>query len=127
MELVLATQKLTDPGGAPTYALTLAEQLARLGHSVTLYARELGVMAEQAKGRALRVTGVPGALPAEVDGVISGVDAVVLATMRRPQDQLVRELDGSVEQLFAIGDALARRCPACGGPCEVKVLCPQHE
>ena len=27
----------------------------------------------------------------------------------------------------AIGDALARRCPACGGPCEVKVLCPQHE
>jgi pyruvate/2-oxoglutarate dehydrogenase complex dihydrolipoamide dehydrogenase (E3) component len=37
------------------------------------------------------------------------VDAVVLATMRRPNDGLVNELDGTVEQLFAIGDALAPR------------------
>jgi len=41
--------------------------------------------------------------------VIEDVDAVVLATMRRPQDQLVKDLDGSVAQLFAIGDALAPR------------------
>jgi 2,4-dienoyl-CoA reductase-like NADH-dependent reductase (Old Yellow Enzyme family) len=41
--------------------------------------------------------------------VIEGVDAVVLATMRRPQDQLARDLDGAVDQLFSIGDALAPR------------------
>jgi 2,4-dienoyl-CoA reductase-like NADH-dependent reductase (Old Yellow Enzyme family)/thioredoxin reductase len=40
---------------------------------------------------------------------VDDVDAVVLATMRRPNDALVNELDGTVEQLFAIGDALAPR------------------
>src|SRR5262249_43913758 len=37
------------------------------------------------------------------------VDAVVLATMRRPQDALADELRGRVPQVFAIGDALAPR------------------
>jgi dimethylamine/trimethylamine dehydrogenase len=37
------------------------------------------------------------------------VDAVILATMRRPQSALAGELDGRVGQLFVVGDALAPR------------------
>lgn len=74
MELVLATYKLAHTGGSETYAITVAEHLARLGHSVTLYARELGAMAELARERALRVTATPEDLPSHADGVIAGVD-----------------------------------------------------
>jgi 2,4-dienoyl-CoA reductase-like NADH-dependent reductase (Old Yellow Enzyme family) len=38
-----------------------------------------------------------------------GIEAVVLATMRRPEAVLAAELHGKVEQLFVIGDALAPR------------------
>jgi 2,4-dienoyl-CoA reductase-like NADH-dependent reductase (Old Yellow Enzyme family) len=44
-----------------------------------------------------------------VDEVIEDVDAVVLATMRKPQDALHRALEGRVEQLFLVGDAAAAR------------------
>jgi 2,4-dienoyl-CoA reductase-like NADH-dependent reductase (Old Yellow Enzyme family) len=40
---------------------------------------------------------------------IAGVDAVVLASGRRPLDGLAAELDGKVAQLFVVGDALAVR------------------
>jgi 2,4-dienoyl-CoA reductase-like NADH-dependent reductase (Old Yellow Enzyme family) len=41
--------------------------------------------------------------------VLEGVDAVVLATTRKPQAQLGHELAGSVDQLYVVGDALAPR------------------
>jgi NADPH-dependent 2,4-dienoyl-CoA reductase/sulfur reductase-like enzyme len=41
--------------------------------------------------------------------VITPVDAVVLATMRRPESALAARLAGSVPQVFAVGDALAPR------------------
>lgn len=40
---------------------------------------------------------------------IGGVDAVVLSTARVPQGQLATALEGSVGQLYVIGDALAAR------------------
>ena len=45
----------------------------------------------------------------EAERVIEGVDAVILVTGRIPRNDLERELDGKVEQLFAIGDAMAVR------------------
>lgn len=41
--------------------------------------------------------------------IIDDVDAVVLATMRRPLDALARQLEDAVPQVFPIGDALAPR------------------
>lgn len=41
--------------------------------------------------------------------LITDVDAVVLATGRMPIDGIARELEGKVEQLFTVGDALAPR------------------
>jgi 2,4-dienoyl-CoA reductase-like NADH-dependent reductase (Old Yellow Enzyme family) len=43
------------------------------------------------------------------ESVITGVDAVVLATGRIPVDGIARELDGQIAQLFTIGDALGVR------------------
>lgn len=37
------------------------------------------------------------------------VDAAVLSTSRQPVDELARDLEGQVAQLFTIGDALAPR------------------
>lgn len=54
--------------------ITVAEHIARLGHSVTLYAREAGAAAEVARSRALRVITSSDDLPTSTDGVIAGVD-----------------------------------------------------
>ncbi len=43
------------------------------------------------------------------ESVIADVDGIVLATGRVPVDELARELDGKVAQLFTIGDALGVR------------------
>lgn len=45
----------------------------------------------------------------EAERVIEGVEAVVLATGRVPDQGLARDLEGKVDQLFTIGDALAAR------------------
>lgn len=133
MEIVLATQKLTEPGGAPTYALTLAEHLARLGHGVTLYARELGAMAELAAGRALRVTGRADELPEQADAVISGVDRSLALELAGRYPQAMRlfvvhgsedihlppPAPGAVAATIALNDHHATRAGACVGAGEV--------
>jgi hypothetical protein len=45
----------------------------------------------------------------EEQRTIDDVDAVLLSTARVPVDSLSKELEGKVEQLFTIGDALAAR------------------
>lgn len=42
MRLIIATLRLVEPGGSETYALTVGEHLARLGHEVMLYGRAVG-------------------------------------------------------------------------------------
>lgn len=42
MRLLLATRLLDGPGGAESYLLTVAHELRRLGHDVTLTAKEIG-------------------------------------------------------------------------------------
>ena len=133
MELLLATHKLGDPGGAPTYALTLAEQLARLGHSVTLYARELGVVAERAQEIALTVVASPHELPQAVDGVISGVDrslalelagrypdaARVFVVHGSEEIHLPPPVPGAVAATIVLNDRHAARARACEGSGEI--------
>lgn len=133
MELVLATHKLSDPGGAPTYTVTLAEQLARLGHSVTLYTRELGAVAELARERALRVTARAQDLPDDADGAISGVDrsltlelaalypraARVFVVHGSEDVHLPPPMPGAVAATIVLNDLHAARAAACAGAGEV--------
>jgi hypothetical protein len=133
MRLVLATHKLGDPGGAPTYTLTVAEQLARLGHSVTLYTRELGAVAELARERALRVTARVDELPDDADGAISGVDRSLTLELAARYPRAARvfvvhgsedvhlppPVPGAVAATIVLNELHAARASACAGAGEV--------
>ena len=133
MEIIVATYRLAEPGGAETYAITVADHLARLGHSVTLYARALGTMAQQARGRALRVASTPEQLPLRADGVITGVDrglalelagrfpnASRLFVVHGSEDfQLPPPAPGAVGATIVLNDLHAARAAACTGSGEV--------
>jgi hypothetical protein len=67
LRLVLATNRFAEIGGSETYLLTVAEQLMRLGHGVTIYATELGKMAELARERGVEVAAEEDDLPAACD------------------------------------------------------------
>jgi outer membrane murein-binding lipoprotein Lpp len=69
LRILLATHQLSWIGGADTYTVTVAEHLQRLGHDVTVFAAELGEMAEVARGSGLVVTADERALPAQPDVV----------------------------------------------------------
>jgi hypothetical protein len=127
VELVIATHKLADPGGSETYTLTVAEHLARLGHSVTLYARTLGPMAQLARERALRVTATPQELPPHADGAITSIhrglalelaarypDATRLFVVHSSQDfHLPPPVPGAVAATIVLNDLTAARAGAC--------------
>jgi hypothetical protein len=70
MELVLATYGLAQLGGSETYLSTVAWQLQRLGHEVTIFAVELGDVAEQAQRTGLRVAGDEADLPEAPDALL---------------------------------------------------------
>jgi len=70
MRIVIATQSLAGLGGSESYAITVADQLQRLGHCVWLFALDLGQSSEAAKALGLPVTDSSNALPDEVDALI---------------------------------------------------------
>jgi len=70
MHAVLAYRSLSQFAGSELYLVTVAEQLQRLGHEVTLHALELGPVAELARERGLKV--VSGSeLPEACDAVLT--------------------------------------------------------
>jgi hypothetical protein len=68
VRLVLATNHL-GLGGSESYLLTVAEQLQRLGHGVSLYAAERGPGVAVAQQRAIPLC-EPGQLPDEFDAAV---------------------------------------------------------
>lgn len=133
MDVIVAVQELARPGGPQTYALTVGEHLARLGHGVTLYARELGDVAGLARERCLNVTAQMSELPARVDGVLVGVDrSLAFEFAERYPDaarvfivhsiddiHLPPPVDGIVAATVALNDRFAARAAACVGAGEV--------
>lgn len=75
MRIVLGTYQFDNVGGSETYALTLAEQLLKLGHDITIYVKIPGKMAEVAREREIRIaTDLELAMPDIVlsqDGVVA--------------------------------------------------------
>lgn len=133
MELVLATSSFGLPGGSETYLLTVAAQLQRLGHQVTLYALTLGGAAEIALARGLRVTDAVGQLPPHCDAALvqDGVVAYRLAE-RYPQSpqlfraaselhdfQLPPNLPGVVSKVIVLSDRVTARIRAMAVPYEL--------
>jgi hypothetical protein len=69
VQLVLATDALVSPGGSETYLLTVAENLVRLGHDVTIHACSAGPVSELALAFGARVA-VEDELPETCDGLL---------------------------------------------------------
>jgi hypothetical protein len=128
MQILLGTLEFGAIGGAATYALTAAVELQALGHDVTIFAGEVGAMAEEAERRGIRVASHEAALPADCD-VIYAQDratAYLLADAfpGRPQaicmhsgsSELDRwqppQLPGIVSAVIVLHDRLARRAAA---------------
>ena len=123
MELVLGQQRLLEHGGSETYLLTVAAQLQRLGHEVTIFAVDVGQAADDALARGLRVAASPVELPASCDGVLvqDGVVSLLLADRypktaqlyiaHAPGIDLQRpvQLDGVVAAVVALNEHVATR------------------
>jgi hypothetical protein len=69
MNLVFGTLELTTIAGGHTYLVTVAEQLERMGHGVTVFTEDAGEMAAVAEKRGLRVVTDAGELPESCDVV----------------------------------------------------------
>jgi hypothetical protein len=70
MEIVLGMYRLANPGGSEHYTLTVADQLQRLGHGVTIFVEEEnGPMADLARKRGLRLTTAVEQLPDHADAL----------------------------------------------------------
>src|SRR3954452_25468197 len=125
MELVLSFEHL-GLGGTESYLLTAAEQLERMGHPVTVYARRPGPMAEVAARRGIRVAVGPQELLEQCDIAYpqDGATAYDLAE-RYPETpqafrlaseladlQLPPELPGVVGAVVVLAERSARRARA---------------
>ena len=74
MRIVMSHEDLSSYGGTETYMLTVAVELQRRGHQVTLFAHELGVVAAEARGQGIAVTDEESRLPATC-GLVLAQDA----------------------------------------------------
>jgi len=126
VRILLATHQLSWIGGADTYTVTVAEHLQRLGHDVTVFAAELGEMADVARESGLVVTADESALPAGTD-VIYAQDAYVSLLLAErfpntPQAMAIHadeydlwlppQLPGVTAAVVALHDRVAKRARA---------------
>lgn len=132
MELVLGTHGFAGPGGSETYLLTLAEQLQRLGHGVTIFAIETGAMSEFAGSRGIRVAAGTRTLPAHCDALVvqDGAVAYRLAELYPSTPQVFRaasdlhdlQLPPNLPDMTAVVVALSERVAA-----RIRALAIGHE
>ena len=90
MRVVIGVLALAYPGGTETYCLTVARALERLGHEVTLFADELGPLAERAVDGGFDVARELTELPAQCEAVLAN-DAITAGLLagRYPDTRLV--------------------------------------
>jgi hypothetical protein len=133
MKVVLGRQSLAALGGSETYALTVARELERLGHEVTLAAEELGVAAAAAGARGIRVARLDEA-PSDCDAVIAHDLPMAVALAAKYPDarrvfvihsdgwdlQLPPLIPGLVDAVVACSDRFAARARAL--PLEAPVI-----
>jgi hypothetical protein len=131
MRLLLATNHL-GLGGSESYLLTVAEQLDRLAHEVTLFTPEPGAGAEVAEARGVEVvdeSGLDGDFDAALvqDGGVSyritdrcpGVPQLFVAHSAKFDLQSPPQLEGVVGLVVALNDRVAERMRSFASDLEV--------
>jgi hypothetical protein len=79
MRVLVSYLRLKHPGGTEVYALTVAEQLERLGHEATLVTWLEGAMSERARARGLRVIAPDAVKPGTAEVVVASDAATMLS------------------------------------------------
>jgi hypothetical protein len=137
MRIVLAYERLVQFAGSELYLILVGEQLQSLGHHATLYARELGPVADFARGRGLEVVG-DHELPPDCDAVLAQDTATAYALAERyPRAacafvchstefaaQAPPLAEGACEALIALNDRVADHLQATPGPQVVRLRQP---
>lgn len=97
LRVVIAIHALTSTGGTQSYVLTVAHQLLRLGHAVTLTADDLGDIAELAAREGIPLARRPEQLPAECDALLVN-DSIVTGPLveRYPRARVVHVAHSSL-------------------------------
>jgi hypothetical protein len=80
MRVLVSYLRLKSPAGTEVYALTVAEQLERLGHDAVLVTWVEGPMSERARARGLRVLAPEAVGPGTADVIVAS-DAATLLTL----------------------------------------------
>jgi hypothetical protein len=125
VELLLSTFTM-GVGGSESYLLTVAEQLQRLGHEVTVHAMEVDDSADAAADRGIRVVSGERHLPPTCDAVLVQDSVVSLFHARRYPDapqvfvchsdffdfQLPPQLPGVTRAVVVLSERVARRVRA---------------
>jgi hypothetical protein len=90
MRIVVGLHELAGFGGTETYALTVAEELQRLGHDVVVHAPVLGAVAELFADHGVPVEQDASALPADCDAVLAqDAPSAYLLSERYPRSRRV--------------------------------------
>jgi hypothetical protein len=125
MRILVGTRALVGPGGTETSVITVARELDRLGHDVTVTAEELGPFGEEAERQGIRIAVEPH-LPDRCDAVLAH-DATMTAVLaaRYPDARVVFvahseffdpqmpvQLPGVIDAVVACSDRLAARIRA---------------
>lgn len=83
MRILVSYLRLKHPGGTEVYALTVAEQLERLGHDAILVTWLDGPMSERARARGLRVITPEAVRPGAAELIVASDAATLLALVER--------------------------------------------
>jgi len=83
MRVLVSYLRLKHPGGTEVYALTVAEQLERLGHDATLVTWLEGAMSERARAHGVRVIAPDAVKPGAAEVIVASDAATLLALAER--------------------------------------------
>lgn len=129
MDLVLATQSLASPGGSETYLATLARELDRLGHDITIVAPEPGPFSAALATEGFSIVADASSAPARCDAALvldapAALDAratwpaavVVQCAMSEVYDvQMPPRVPGVVDAVVVLSERVAARVRATAG------------